>query len=255
LIFITSQVKRSLIKTIIFGNIVIAIFLYITIAGWNSFLAFQGVPTIPNRQVGTYLGNSIASTVEGIKTSSINFGGTLIERYLTIVNVYRREESSEFKQSISFLSGFQNELLAYRSYNQYGNSNLFGLNYYEINGRSYNLLEYASIYEVLYLPPKWVNFAFVMREKLSNFLFSFGYLINPIIFIALLVKFLRNKSHRYIVLLMLSATSLVNSITHLFISPIDRYLFPGYPLILIILISLCWYAFENLKSVIKRFAR
>jgi positive regulator of sigma E activity len=53
-----------------------------------------------------------------------------------------------------------------------------------------------------------------------------------------LILWIRKKSLIQAALLVLSGTALLNALIHLLTGKIDRYLFPGYPLILIIIIIL-----------------
>jgi hypothetical protein len=81
-----------------------------------------------------------------------------------------------------------------------------------------------------------LNNFFQSRINSSNFLFTATYLFLPLIMLIFFIRWIRKKSLYNSGFLILGGTSLFNAIAHLLGSPIDRYLFMGYPLNLLILV-------------------
>jgi hypothetical protein len=90
--------------------------------------------------------------------------------------------------------------------------------------------------ENVYNPPLYINSFFKISTIKSNFFFSTLYLFLPLGFIIISYYiFIRKQFDNYLVLSYIcSGSAFLNAISHAIIyKPIDRYIFWGYPLLLI----------------------
>jgi hypothetical protein len=99
---------------------------------------------------------------------------------------------------------------------------------------------YTYMYETEYNPPVWLNNIYQTTAKFSNFLYTITNLLLPIFVVVFFVLWTKRKNVFNAMLLILAGTSLLNSLSHLIVlgSTLDRYLFMGYPLNLLILVIL-----------------
>ena len=97
---------------------------------------------------------------------------------------------------------------------------------------------------------------FQTRKGVSNFLFIITYFILPIFVIVSFALRIRRKTFINTALVILGGSSLLNALSVLIHIPIDRYLFSGYPLNLLIcaiqmiyLIHILFSLKEGLKNI------
>jgi hypothetical protein len=210
---------------VIIVNIVILAVVFTTAAAWDSFLENQGNPMDEERVFTSFAENRIDRRIEGFRNDPIVKTKAYIFQYLASTNYLQGTPSGDWGEP-SLTTGFQNWLIAHRMFLNPGSSNkLYEYPKYE---------PYTRPYHDFYNPPNWLNSIFQSRIKSSNFLFTTSYLILPIALPIFMYLWSRKKNKSYSGLIILSGTSLLNAIAHLLGAPIDRYLFMGYPLNLII---------------------
>lgn len=219
-------------KLLVYGLIVNSLIMVLVLSStfaWNSFLESQGNPMKENRQLSTYAEQSISNKIGDAKNNPLDMINRQIAHYLASTNFRRRTSSGEMGE-INLTKGFQNSMIAHRMFLNPGQSNIYYLfPFYD---------PYTLGFKDFYSPPIWINHLFQSRVTLSNFLFISSYLILPFYLIVVLILWLRNKNLVNTALLILGGTSFLNTIAHLLLHPIDRYLFMGYPLNLLIIVIL-----------------
>lgn len=217
-------------KATIFGivtNISILIIVLISTSGWNSFLENQGNPLDDERLISTLLERTVSSQTTSIETTPSNFLADQLSNYFTIINLEPRP-SPEIETKYALTYGFQNDLIAHRMFTNRGKSNLF------YHHPPFD--QYTRFFIETYSPPRLIYFMSLVRLRLSHFLFTTTNLLLPLFFLGAFLYWIRKKNAISTALLLLVGTSLLNIIAHLLIWPIDRYLFLGYPLNLLLLI-------------------
>ena len=99
-----------------------------------------------------------------------------------------------------------------------------------------------------YTPPQWLNKLFRPRLPVSNFLFTVTLLLLPFYVIFQFVFWLKRKTSVNALLLILSGSALLNALLHLLANQIDRYLFWGYPLSLLVLTILLFQLVQKIAT-------
>jgi hypothetical protein len=222
-------------------NILIFILVFSSTYAWNSFIASQGNPMKENRQLSTFAERSISRKVDEAKSDFLDMIKRQIERYFASTNFRRRISSGEMGE-YNLTKGFQNRVIAHSMFLNPGQSNLlYQFPFYD---------PYTRHFKDFYSPPMWINNLFQSRVTLSNFLFITSYLLLPFYLVALFILWLRNKNLFNTALLILGGTAFLNVIAHLLLNPIDRYLFLGYPLVLLSIVILC---IQGSSVVIKKY--
>jgi hypothetical protein len=208
---------------------IIALMILTTTLGWHNFLESQDNPMDQERDVSLMAGESLDSHFDSLQNNLANYFRSQLYNYFRSINFWVQEEHQPINE-YSLTYGFQNRLIAHRMFLNLPAPNLIN---------DYPFLDpYFEPYSVRFAPHNRINAIFKSRIKASNFLFSFSYLVLPIFVLTILILWIRKKSLIQAALLVLSGTALLNALIHLLTGKIDRYLFPGYPLILIILVIL-----------------
>ena len=85
-----------------------------------------------------------------------------------------------------------------------------------------------------YDPPVWINHLEQGMQKKSNFFFTATFLLLPITVLFSAVMFIRNRRDIYAFILISAGASFLNALVWAIMIPVDRYLFWGYPLNLLV---------------------
>ena len=232
LIIIREFSWKTLAYTLTLNLIIIAIVYFSTLT-WNSFLISQENPMNSDRLVSTKLDDRLTMKVETIERSPIIFGKDLIKRYIASTNFFRYDHSNRnLIYEPCLICGFQNKVIGQRMY--YSDASMTNIFY----SRMFD--PYTYIYESEYNPPVWLNNIYQTTAKFSNFLYTITNLLLPIFVIVIFLLWTKRKNSINVMLLILAGTSFLNSLSHLIVlgSTLDRYLFMGYPLNLLILVIL-----------------
>lgn len=241
LIILRNFSKKILLYGLV-ANVVIIIIVLATTVAWNTFVENRGNPMSEERQFSTWAESRVGGTAEYLAAEPLTAIKQLIKQYLASTNVSRLN-SNNYLTKMSLTAAFQNKLIAQRGIRNFKESNIF---------YSRSLAKYTKYFQSFYYPPLWLNNIFGVRIKTSNFLFTTTFLILPIFTVAIFIFWLRRKNIINTALIILGGTSLLNAIAHLFASPIDRYLFFGFPLNLLILTILLIHLFKRFSFSIRK---
>lgn len=216
------KIKRKFIVVNgLFSFGLIFLFLFCSIKAWDLFLEKNGMPKKPDRSVFTLLDKRFAIN------KKLSISGKF-DRYLAISNFYGYDWKNDIvDKTPSFNRAYENKDIAYRQFEIKGQA-------HNITGTSDFLYGFVSNFLVEYKAPKWFNKICIYRTSLSNFIFTLLFLLLPIGLIIALIRYAIYKEDCAGTLFILLGTSFINAISHvLFIKPIDRYNFYGYPLLLL----------------------
>lgn len=241
LISITLIVIRDYsLKILSFGLISVVTVIIVVFASntaWNSFLERQNNPMVEERIISEFLDTTVEVRTTTLEENFTDFIHYHLHLYLRSINLIPHP-TLDSGQSISLLQGFQNDLIAHRMFKNRGISNMYYQDPF--------LDQYSRYFISTYNPPKLINPVFLARLKASHFLFTISYLLIPFVFIIALVYWFKNMSSFSLTILILSGTSLFNAIAHLLVWPIDRYLFLGYPLNLLIILIMVFFSISRM---------
>lgn len=233
-------------KNLALGLITIGISLSVTLLtniAWDSFLVSQGNPLHESRHITTFAESQISQKFGQVQETPLSIGKRQVDHYLENINFYIRYSTVETRKP-RLTQGFQNKLIAHRMYHNVGKTNLL------FQHPLYSL--YTGNLRENYAPPLWINNLFFSRETTSYFLFTTIYLLLPFILLIVSIMWIKRKGLLGTALLILGGTSFFNAVVHLFTHPIDRYLFMGYPLNLLLIFILLFFGLRKLiTSIIK----
>lgn len=240
IIILILQKTRKIQYAKYFGKhlLLILITLGSSIGSWDLFLQYSKVDT-SNKTTESEIKNVIERNFEYIGESPLVFGKAFVKNYLAISNIYYfNQKSNNIEKNISFIRGSENEIIGYRMYT-YGYYNTFPI--------PENLMLFVEEFSAYYNPPIWLNNILNFRRIPSNFMFSFLYLLLPFFFLYFAFCVFKGKD-QYIIDLLGTGTIIGNaSIYSLTNLPIDRYLLPGYPLLILFSII---YVYKFIKIII-----
>lgn len=241
--------KRSFVLRVIGGNLLVLFVLGASILAWNQVLPEYGEAANPDRNISSYLDNALIQNVNLFKSSPEKFIKNYAKNYLALsniyywdANIYYSDQKFVIEKTFSITRARENGSIGYRTFSREG-SNLSGVP--EI------YLEDIHSYETAYNPPKYLNDLLLLTTSKSNILFSILFLTLPVSFILIfvLVFFRKILSDRSIIIYLCSGSALLNALEHAAINiPIDRYLFWGYPLLLLSFLLLILYIFEFISA-------
>jgi hypothetical protein len=230
-------------KKLIISFLVITSILLITLMThfmWESFLTSQGNPMDKERHISAYTESEIGSTLEQLQQAPLQLGKRKLTHYLEIINFFIGYSSGEGRNP-TLTQANENAIIAHRMYFRLGDNSFFYHLPYE---------NYTDYLRGQYSPPIWINNIFLLRVNSSNFFFTVSYLILPFYVISIFLLWIHNKSIFSTASLILGGTSFFNAMIHLFTLPIDRYLFLGYPLNLLIIVLVFIKLISYLKTMI-----
>ncbi|NTW09632.1 MAG: hypothetical protein HGA28_08710 [Anaerolineaceae bacterium] len=195
-------------------------------AAWNGFLRSQGNPLDQDRRLSSFTDKRIDDRTSSLKSDPIGFLKMSVKRYLKSTNAVLLDKGSGAMSDFSLTRGFQNEMIAHKMYIHIGALNREPMPRFD---------PYVYYLEDYYRSPHWLNKLFQLRLPASNFLFTVTLLLLPFYVIFQLVHWIKRKTPVNALLLILSGSALLNAFLHLMANQIDRYLFWGYPLCLLVL--------------------
>ncbi len=248
LLLIRKSGKKLRIFTI-GANFLIAGSLGISILAWNLILPDTGYAATPKRQISSYITNMITKDLELASQSASAYSIHIMKNYAALANVFYYDyRSGKVIKITSFTRAFENELIAYRMYLNYGQTNIFP--------QKEEFYKGVETFQSLYLPPQFLNDIFKSMIIKANLLFSTLNFYSPVILLVsiLLRLLIIKKSQFFDMMIIYCGTATANLIGHSFIDlPIDRYLFMGYPLLLIVilgyLLTLLRFVYEKSGSI------
>jgi len=224
-LFLPAFKSKNVLKRFSKHLLFILIILIILIAGWNQIIQDARIAKSYRTSENT-IEILIGDYIEQLNESPIIFGKSIIKKYLASANVFYYDQITNQIDTKLFFRGSENRLYGSYIYN-YGIKNIFtlpdGLQTYVIN------------FESKSYPPKWLNNYFTGRLTQSYMQFSLLYLILPFIFILYIYLFFFKKKD-FSFELIIYGSILGNALLNMLFSPIDRYLFSGYPLLLLLFI-------------------
>ena len=232
LLIVSKSFSKKMILYVITINIISLFLVFLTTFAWNSFLIAQKNPMESDRLISTRLENRIDSKISTVQKTPIWYGKDFFKRYLASTNLFPYDHvNRSLIYNPCLTCSFQNKLVAHRMFLNLELTNIIPSNPHN---------PYTSFLETSYSPPNWINNIFKSSTKFSNFLYTSTYLILPIFVVVLFFLWFRYKNNFITILIILSGSSLLNSIAHIFLlnSVLDRYRFWGYPLNLLCLIIL-----------------
>jgi hypothetical protein len=230
LIIVRDFRKRGVFLKLLLANILIIATLGISILLWGGFLRLNGMPVRPNRELTGFFSRAYARKADTALATPLNFAKYVTKNYLALSNFFLNDrEKKAILSQPSLTRAFQNQIVAYRMYEFYGQTNTFPV--------ADVLKPHVQDFAADYFPPLWLNEIQRAQEIKSNFLFTTSYLILPLIFFFSVFFLFRMKTLSNFFVFICSGSAFLNALFHsVFLWPIDRYLFWGYPLNLIIFI-------------------
>jgi hypothetical protein len=249
LLIIIKQKKKSISIQIILGNILVIFMLVVSIFIWDLILPNTGMASNPGRNTSAFIDRIYVQNLDSIKSSPIVFIKNFVKNYLALSNIfYYDQENYQIDKSFSITRASENRTIGYRIF-VYGESNMAIPTVYP---ESY--MENIRYYSTNYYPPKYLNQILQLTTIKSTTLFSSLYLILPFIFLlfSVLLVLSKNKTSWMVIIFICSGSAFLNAVEHALLNnPIDRYLFWGYPLLLISLFMAILYLVNSIYYSIK----
>jgi hypothetical protein len=236
------KVKNGTKKIFYLVNFIsVILVLVLSIAGWNSFIDKVNVNDT-TRSPQEYIDRKVEENVTLLQGSSSSYIQKFIDNYMAIANIYYYDvfNLTIDTSKASFISANENDGIAYRIFTP-GETNTFPLPEAE--------QKVVSNFKGTFQAPDWLNNFFVSRTLLSNTLFSTLYLYLPLLLLFfILLSFLINGDF---VLEVIGLSAIFGSavLNTLKFNPIDRYLFPGYPLLLALLIFNLYFLLKKILTM------
>lgn len=204
---------------------------------WYEFLRINGAQIDTSRNISKVISSSVETNLNFAKNDFFSFVEMITKRYLAITNFLLFDQSSyQVIGPASFVRGSENEVIAYRMFNDIGSGNYLPHEPYQ---------GYSEPFFSKYKPPIWINKLLVSFEKKSNFMFTITGLLSPLLAILLIIKN-TGIHHKYFILIF---SVFSNNLFHaIFVAPIDRYAFWGYILSLCVI---CAFFVRAITSIVK----
>lgn len=254
LVMINSK-KKSIFLQLIGGNILVIFMLGTSIFAWDQALPKTGIAANEDRKINSLANVMYINNFKLISQSPVLFLRNYKNNYLALANIYYYniektvKGNSVFSPSLTIYKDFsimranENNAIGYRMYYLYGESNIFPM--------PETYLNEISSYQTPYYPPVYLNTVLKFTVIKSTISFSILYLVLPFSFIItfFIVIFKKRKNDRLIIIFLCSGSALLNALEHALINnPIDRYLFWGYPLLLLCFLLFFFFLFEFIKN-------
>lgn len=231
MLLIRSFTKKSGLYVLIVG-VACAALIWGGQTAWIGFLRSQGNPLKEDRLVSNYFDKRIDKRKSLFLSDPLELVTLNFKWYLKSANAVLLDKETRQISDFSLTRSYQNKVLAHRIFTNNGGLNRLTSMYdLELDPYVYYLEEYNR-------PPGWLNGLFKSRLTVSNFLFTVTLLLLPFYVPLQLVYWIKRKTQVNALLLILSGTALLNALLHLFVNLIDRYMFAGYPLTLLVLVIL-----------------
>lgn len=230
-------------KTFTFGliaNLLILIIVLLSTYTWKQFLISEGNPMRSGRQFSSMLKDRVDRNLLVSNQPFIEFGKDFIKKYLVSINFlsYDRENKLVIYETC-IDCGYQNTIISHRMYFHNEETNTFYSPPYD---------NYTNYYKTNYFSPIWLNGIYQTTSRISIFLFTITNFLNPFFFVLAIVRWVRRKNLRNSTFILLSGTSLFNTLIHIIALgyTLDRYLFIIYPLNLIIIAIISIYILASI---------
>jgi hypothetical protein len=192
---------------------------------------------------------------ELIKSSPKDFIKKIVNNYLALSNIYYYDqENIRINNSFSLIRANENKTIGYRLF-VYGESNMaIPAEYPE------SYMENIKYYSSNYYPPQYLNRILRISTIKSTILFSISYLVLPFLYLifSLFMMISKKISSWMMIIYLCSGSAFLNAVEHTFLNkpvnlnkPVDRYLFWGYPLLLICLLITIIHIFSYVYSFVK----
>ncbi len=242
LFLIRSFTKRNLLYVVIMGIVTAGLVLGSN-AAWNGFLRSQGNPLNQNRRLSSFTEKRVEDRTSSFNSDPAGFIKLNIKRYLKSSNAVLLDKETRAMTDFSLTRGFQNEMIAHKMYIHTGALNQEPMPRFD---------PYVYYLQDYYRSPQWLDKLFKPRLPLSNFLFTVTLLLLPFYVIFQFVLWLKRKTQVNALLLILAGSAFLNALLHLLANQIDRYLFWGYPLSLLVITILLIQLVQRLASTRQR---
>ena len=220
--------KKSLTWIVIIAYLAVIFLTVSSQAAWTGLLENAGNLIDESRQLSTWGERSIENQTDLIKQSPMVYLNSVIENYLTSSNYYA-VSGSVGKKAItkipSLTRGYQNKVIAQKIF--------------ELDTTTHNLFysppyyKYFSFLKFSGETPQILDNYFASRTYISNLFFTSGYMLLPFYLVLSIMLWFKKKSLSKGVVIVLIGTALINAIAHSTFTKLDRYLFYGYPLLLL----------------------
>jgi hypothetical protein len=234
LFIILKQKNRTISFQVILGNIFVIFMLIVSIFLWDLILPNTGLASNQGRNTSAFINVILVQNTDLIKSSPINLVKNFIKNYLALSNIfYFDQENTRIDKTFSIIRASENKTIGYRIF-VYGESNMAIPTEYP---ESY--MENIRYYSSNYYPPQYLNRILQLTTMKSTVLFDTLYLILPFIYLIFSVFLIIYKkiTNWMVIIYLCSGSAFLNAIEHALLNkPVDRYLFWGYPLLLICLL-------------------
>lgn len=195
---------------------------------WNNTLRNSGNKMDENRQLSSMAEFSVNKQISLLQQSPLEYLKYLKDQYIASSNYYLLSSWMSEDKIITeplFIRGFENSSIGQRIFNlDVYTSNLFYAPPY---------IQYTTSLTFIGITSKSINSYFKSRIGLSDFSFTVVYLLLPLYFLIKVISWFRKKTNQNGLILVLISTAFVNALAHSSFYWLDRYLFYGYPLLLI----------------------
>jgi len=227
LMFFYKPTKAKILYFIL-ANSLVVLAVAISMLAWNAFLRKNDVSL--ERSSIPLMENNINKYIELYRQSPVAFGKDIVKRYLASCNYFYYDQLADKIIKVPSLTrAVENAQYGTRMFDNYGNTNYTGPDIF---------LPYTYLFITEYQPPVWISEIEQAMVIKSYFFFTATYLLLPLFVIMSTILWFRRKDLKISLILILSVSSLLNGLMNIFVLPIDRYLWWGYPLNLIICVIL-----------------
>jgi len=249
LFIILKQKNRTISFQVILGNIFVIFMLIVSIFLWDLILPNTGLASNQGRNTSAFIDLIWVQNKELIKSSPKDFIKNIINNYLALSDIfYFDQENTRIDKIFSMIRASENKTIGYRIF-VYGESNMAIPTEYP---ESY--MENIRYYSSNYYPPQYLNRILQITTIKSTVLFDTLYLILPFIYLIFSVFLIIYKkiTNWMVIIYLCSGSALLNAIEHALLNkPVDRYLFWGYPLLLICLLITILHILNYIYSTIR----
>jgi hypothetical protein len=255
LFLIVKQKNRNISFQVILGNIFVIFMLIVSIFLWDLILPNIGMAYNQGRNTSAFIDLIWVQNKELIKSSPKDFIKKIVNNYLALSNIYYYDqENIRINNSFSLIRANENKTIGYRLF-VYGESNMaIPAEYPE------SYMENIKYYSSNYYPPQYLNRILRISTIKSTILFSISYLVLPFLYLifSLFMMISKKISSWMMIIYLCSGSAFLNAVEHTFLNkpvnlnkPVDRYLFWGYPLLLICLLITIIHIFSYVYSFVK----
>jgi hypothetical protein len=234
ILIIARSPKLKTILTFSMINGIVLVALGLSIAAWNAVLPDAGMAGRADRQVNSFIRKSYLDNLKILQQGGVlSLCKVFAAKYCALSNLCSYDQKKNIiSAQFSLSRTCENGIIGYYIFTP-ERVNLFPV--------LDKLKPYIKPFAAVSKPPGYLNRLLEALSIKSTLLFSLLYLLLPFIFVMIaIIKLWRYRtSSPYTLLFLCSGSALLNAVVHSIIYfPIDRYLFMGYPLLLVTLIIL-----------------